>query len=449
MCHRWGSVRRGDASLPPGNGYESAVPSPTPGQRGWVNVAGAYGMSVDYSGQLERVPERTRSSFVEAIDRPVVTALIALAGYACFVTLHWWIAATRNITNFVRAELPYARPGRVPAGLHVFGSNGYDGQFYYRLALDPANLHQTAFGITLDHPYRLERIGYPALAWLFSLGHHRLVPIALIVVNVLALAAIGLLGGMLAVESGRHALWGLLLAGYFGFFKSVGCDLTEPVAAACLLGGVLAYRREHPAVAGLLFGYGALTRETVIIAPLAILVVRSVDAIRSGFRPRTADLAWCLPLLVFTAWQLVLRAATGTLIVLSDAGSNAHRGLPFTQFVDGIRENLALLGAPSDAAYIWFAEVTTLMVFVGAALISLRSTTVPGYERVAFVAFIIELGILSNQIWTGHADLRSIDECYLLAVLVLLRGGLRRLWPLASCAAMTAVIAAIYDVLYL
>lgn len=419
-------------------------------------------MNASYSGQLERANERTRVPLVDAIDRPVVTALLTLAGYVGFVALHWWIAANENITSFVRAELPYARPGRVPAGLHVFGSNGYDGQFYYRLALDPANLHRTAFGITLDHPYRLERIGYPALAWLFSLGHHRLAPIALVVVNVLALTAIGLLGGMLAVWSGRHALWGLLVAGYFGFFKSVGCDLTEPVAAACLLGGVLAYRREHPAMAGLLFGYGALTRETVIIAPLAILAIRSADAVRggfrgavppaqhrSGFRPCAADLAWCLPLLVFTGWQLVLRAATGTLIVLSGVDDNAHGGLPFTQFGDAIRENFSLLGTPTDAAYIWFAEVATLMVFVVAALISWRSTTVPGYERLAFVAFTMELGILSNDIWTGHADLRSIDECYLLAVLILLRGGLRRLWPLASCAAVAAVIAAIFDVLYM
>src|SRR5215469_6833025 len=188
--------------------------------RGSVAHAGAagLGMNANYSGQLERLGERTRASIIDAIDHPIVTALIALVGYVCFVALRWWIAASGNISEFVRAELPFAHPGHVPAGLHVFHTNGYDGQFYYRLALDPANLHRTAFGITLDHPYRLQRIGYPALAWLVSLGHHRLVPIALVLVNVLALAAVGLLGGMLAAESGRHALWGLLLAGYFGFF---------------------------------------------------------------------------------------------------------------------------------------------------------------------------------------------------------------------------------------
>jgi hypothetical protein len=412
-------------------------------------------MNADYSSQLEHLGERqrTRASFLDPIDGPVVTALISLAGYVCFVMFRWWIAANGNITKFVRAELPYAHPDRVPAGLYVFGSNGYDGQFYYRLALDPADLHRTAFGITLDHPYRLQRIGYPALAWLFSLGHHGLVPIALVLVNVLAVAAIGLLGGMLAVESGRHAIWGLLLAGYFGFFKSVGCDLTEPVAAACLLGGVLAYRRKHPAVAGLLFAYGALTRETVMIAPLAILLVRLAAAARgrflAGFRVGAPDLAWGLPVLVFTGWQLVLRAATGTLVALSGVGGNANRGLPFAQLGDAIRKNVGLLETPTYGAYIWFAEVATLLVFVVAGLVLLRSTTVPGYERLAFVAFIIELGILSNVIWTGHADLRSIDECYLFAVLILFRSSLRRLWPVASCVAVTMAIAAIHDVLYL
>ena len=243
-------------------------------------------MSADYSFQLERIGERhhKRAPFRNMIDSPVVTALIALGGYIGFVLFRWWVAANGNVTKFVRAELPFAHPARVPASVYVFPSNGYDGQFFYRLALDPVDLRRTAFGITLDHPYRLQRIGYPALAWLFSLGHHRLAPIALVVVNVLALAMIGLLGGMLAAESGRHAIWGLLLAGYFGFLKSVGNDLAEPVAAACLLGGVLAYRRERPVVAGLLFAYGALTRETAMIVPLAILLVRLPGVIRGGFR---------------------------------------------------------------------------------------------------------------------------------------------------------------------
>jgi hypothetical protein len=382
-------------------------------------------------------------------DRPAAAALTALAGSLCFVLLRLRLAASGNITKFVRAGAPFSHRNRVPPGLFVFPGNGYDGQFYYRLALDPANLHHEAFGITLDSPFRLERIGYPALAWLVSLGQHPWVPVALVAVNVLALSAIGLAGGMLARDCGRHALWGLLLAGYFGFFICVGNDLTEPAAAACLVGGVLACRREHPVLAGLLFAYGALTRENIMIVPLAIGLTRLIAVIRRQARPGAADLAWCLPVIAFAGWQLILRAATGTFILLNGFGNNSGGRLPFGGFADAVRLNLGLLPVPAGAAYIWFLEVATLAAFVVAALAALRFATVPGYERVAFAAFIAELGVLSAEIWTGHADLRSINEVYLFAVLILLAPGRRRLGPLALCAGLAVIVAATHQALYL
>jgi hypothetical protein len=65
------------------------------------------------------------------------------------------------------------------------------------------------------------------------------------------------------------------------------------------------------------------------------------------------------------------------------------------------------------------------------------------------VAFVIELGVLSGVIWTGHADLRSIDEVYLFAVLIVLGPAPRRLGVLAACAALAVVVAAAYQALYL
>jgi hypothetical protein len=75
--------------------------------------------------------------------------------------------------------------------------------------------------------------------------------------------------------------------------------------------------------------------------------------------------------------------------------------------------------------------MATLAAFAGTALATLRGSRAPAYERAAFVVFIIGLGFLSADIWTGHADLRSIDECYLFAVLVPL-GSSRRLAVLAA-----------------
>src|ERR1700760_1526018 len=66
----------------------------------------------------------------------------------------------------------YGHPGHLPSGVEVFNFLGYDGQFYYRMALAPAGFQRTMYGISVDSSYRFVRIGYPALAWLASAGAH-------------------------------------------------------------------------------------------------------------------------------------------------------------------------------------------------------------------------------------------------------------------------------------
>ena len=83
-------------------------------------------------------------------------------------------------------------------------------------------------------------------------------PYSLVVVNILALGAIGYLGGVFAANAERHVLWGLLLPGFFGLWFSLGRDLTEPVGRL-LLGALLALRRERPVIAGLLLAYAVVT----------------------------------------------------------------------------------------------------------------------------------------------------------------------------------------------
>ncbi len=268
----------------------------------------------------------------------------------------------------------------------------------------------------------------------------------MVAVNLLAMSAIGLLGGMFAQAAGRHALWGVLLAGYFGLFSSLGRDLTEPVAAACMLGALLALRRGRPVLAGLALAYAALTRETVLIVAGAIFLGRLSEFARRRARPGTADLAWLLPALAFGAWQLVLRQVTGGFTLLASLGSNGTGGLPFSAFLHAVRVNTGLVPS-STLADIWFLEVATLLIFAITAATALRATMAPAHERIAFVVFVVELGFLSHYVWAGLADLRSINEVYLFSVLVLFAAPRRRLAPLALCALITLVAAAGYQVL--
>jgi hypothetical protein len=365
---------------------------------------------------------------------------VALVASVVFVLERLVVVAHGQINRFVMAERPFVNPALAPKGLHVLPKNGYDGQFFYRLALNPFNLHRSAYGITFDSKFRAQRIGYPVLAWLVSFGQHQWVPVTLVLVNIAALTAIGYLGGRFAMEANRHPLWGLLVVGYFGFVFSLGRDIAEPVAAAFLLGGMLAYRRHRPVVAGLLLAYGALSRETVMVAVAAIAVVRVWEIVRRRGRPGTTDLAWIVPSIVFVAWQAVVYQVTGSVALAADTSSNT--GLPGQAMVHAVIHNVSHLGPHAVATDAWVVEFVVLLILVVMAAAELRATTAPVQERVAFGFFIVELFVLSPLIWNGVADLRSLDEVYLFAMLVLLGSRRRLLVPALVLAPALLVVAA-------
>lgn len=372
----------------------------------------------------------------KALDRPVVAGAVATTATGVFVLCRLAVVGRWQIARFVMAERQFVNPKAAPAGLPVLRRNGYDGQFYYRLALNPANLHRVAYGMTLDAGFRLQRIGYPVLAWLVAAGQKSWIPTTLVIVNVAAVGALGWLGALAARQAGHHALWGLLLAGYFGFVFSVARDTAEPVAAAFMVGGFLAYRSRRFGLAALLLAAGALSRETVLVAAAAIAITRVVTMFHQRKGPERADLAWVVPPAVFAGWQLVVHHVDGLWPMSSDAHDNLTE--PFQGLIDGLRSHLSVVfagpfsshAAPDDS---WVLEVIVLAVVLGLALASLPRTSAPVQERVALVLFTLDLCVLSADIWNGVVDLRSLDEVYVLAILMLL--GLPARWRRLGLAA--------------
>src|ERR1700722_18068091 len=167
---------------------------------------------------LRRTDLGKGGSLIAALpDHPAFPAAIAVGSAICFVFLRLELFAHGDVTRFIDAGRSFVNPARAPGNLKIVPGSGYDGEFYYRLALDPANLHRTAFGITFDNASRGQRITYSALTWLVAGGGQRaLVPVALVVVNIMGLGVLGWLGGMIARDAKRPAVYGLLIAGYFG-----------------------------------------------------------------------------------------------------------------------------------------------------------------------------------------------------------------------------------------
>jgi hypothetical protein len=376
---------------------------------------------------------------VSGTDRPAVAALITALAALAFALARWQTWAHGNISRFIRVGRFFATPAQLPHGIWVAPAYGYDGQFFYRLALNPVNFSHTAYGITMDAPYRYMRIGYPALTWLVSFGQHSLVPVMLVAVNIVAIGALGYLGALFATAGGRHALAGLLLPGYFGLITSLSRDTAEPLAAACLVAGLLAMRARRPVLAAALLAFGALTRETVMVAVAAIAIMRFIGFLRNQQRPGRDDLAWAVPAVVFVAWQVVVKAAIGSFPLLADTGKNA--GAPFVAPLEALQHNLEHLNWHHFNNYdLWYLEFAILAVFAIAALLSLRSTNAPVYERLAFVLYIVEICVVTPSTWSSlYADMRTFIEVYLLAVIILLGTPRRRMpvWLLPSLAALT------------
>jgi hypothetical protein len=394
------------------------------------------------------------------LDRPIVAGVVAFVAWLGFVLARWQIWAKGNLSKFIllgSGRNGFTHLAQLPHGVVIADPNnaGYDGQFYYRLALDPFDWGRTAYGITMDQPYRYTRIGYPVLAWLVSFGQHQLVPVALVVINLFGVAAIAVLGGMFARASGRHALFGLAFAAYFGLVISVGRDTAEPVAEACMLGGLLAYRRTRPVLAAGAFAFGAITRETILFAPAAIAVVRLVAMARRWTRPGLTDLTWVAPAVAYGVLEVAVHfVVRGKFPLLANTSRNLTS--PFTALFDALKYDAAHINtAHLGSIDIALLEYATVAVFVVAGLAVLGVTTAPVHERLAFVFFVLELGLLSKQIWTStFGDGRSLVEVYLMALILLVATprrylSSRNLTVLAAIVLLALVVVARRRALYM
>jgi hypothetical protein len=232
----------------------------------------------------------------------------------------------------------------------------------------------------------------------------------------------GYLGAKLARESGRHALWGLLFVAYFGLVISVGRDTSEPLADACMLGGLLAYRHSRYILAALLVAYGVFTNEPILVLSVAVAIVRLYQFWRKRAKPGKPDLIWVLPGAVYVLLQiaekLVVKGKPGG---LADVTSNLT--LPFKAMVPALYRDVKDMSWTHLGLYDYnVIEFIALAVVIVAALAVIRSSTAPLVEKAGFVGFVlVELVIASGQFWDStFGDGRTYIDAFLMAVIVLL-----------------------------
>jgi hypothetical protein len=383
-----------------------------------------------------------------APPRPAASArqvvLVAVSLVLGFVLVR--LVLGTSLAGFAVAGDRFVDPALTPDRLPVTSeSGGYDGQFVYRLALEPWTHQPTDYGITLDNPaYRQQRIATPVLAWAVGLLPGVSTLLALLLVNMAALTVAAGFAVRLAVALGRHPLTGLVLAVPAGMPISLGRHLTEPVAWAAVLAGLWYARgRRWPATAAALT-VAVLARETSLVVVAGLAAAQLWRLLSGDPRRDRRALAWlAVPAATALAWQLALLQVWGVLPVRSGGPTN-FGGLP----VLGVLDTLAAgVPGPGVLTVVVTAERVGVLALFGYAAWALAThrAAVSGGEAAAWALSVLMAVALAG--WTSDVQfLRAANEGIGLSVLVALSDRRSRpgRWALLLAAGMACGVAVEY-----
>jgi hypothetical protein len=330
-----------------------------------------------------------------------------------------FIAADGDITRFVVAGDVFTDPATVDPEIHVDErSSGYDGQFFWRLAVDPATWDLSPHhGVQFDNAYRPPRIVYPVLAWLAAAGQPTLVAWSLVGINVMAVGMVAGLGALVARHGSRAAPWGLLVASTPGLMFALARDLSDVVTLAAVLAGVVALLQRRPGLATVAWSVAVLSREQVLATIAGYGLWRLFHLVRRRTELGPEDLPWLVPPAVFAVWQGVVWARIGEL-PLRAGGSNLTA--PFSSLGPTLVRWLQGNVETWDRATPF--QLGLAVVLVALAFVRGRSLLAPDdrWLLVALGLVVLMAVSLSQPVWDGPADLRQVLDVFALSWVVLL-----------------------------
>jgi hypothetical protein len=367
-----------------------------------------------------------------------VPVLIVAAVLGLIIWSQLAVGGGGNLTVFVAFGRMYASAIHPPAAALLNTATGYDGQFFYVQALDPLLLHDaTVHALSAaDAAFRMQRMAYPALAYLLAGGQASAVPFGLLAVNVLVLLGLTAAFATYAARRGWSSQWALALALMPGMLLPVFRDLSDPLAVAALVAGIIWWRDGSRWPAALALTVAVLTREVMIVAVVGV----AAEAAVRGWRARRLSLGarvvagrvWpviALPATAFVAWQAYVAIRIGGL------PGDANLGLPFANLIQEARWSLA--GRPPLYAAWDIGYLLLILAAVGTAFWSAwRRLTVTSAAAAA-----IAIGVLVPSFGDIWSDTRLSAPLF---ALLLIDGLQRRNRPAlmisAAAASMTLLL---------
>lgn len=225
-----------------------------------------------------------------------------------------------NLTGFVQFGSQSSAFTRAPAGALFRSVSGYDGQFFYMQSTDPLLLHDSTVRLMAagGAGFRLQRGAYPALAGALALGHRSALPFTLLTINIVTVLALAIGLALYARRRDWPARWMLAISLTPGLFLPVLRDLSDPMATAGVLAGLLCWQARRRWLATGCLIIAVLAREAMLLAVAAVVLDLGLQAWRRRHDPGAwralSTEAWpvvVLPSLALAAWRLYIDARYG------------------------------------------------------------------------------------------------------------------------------------------
>lgn len=231
---------------------------------------------------------------------PIVIALLAVHAIVMYsikpyeYNLSSMIRISQNEKEGVAKE--YFQKGMV-----IFDEGGYDGQFYYYVAMDPF-LEKGYF----KNAYRQQRILYPLMARLLAFGKENLLPYTFYIVNLAALAAGMYFFILILRQYSLSPMWSLFYGLSPPSIMTIQYDLPSPVSICLIIAAVYFYISRNIFLATVFMSFSFLAREDSIVVLLPLLVW---DYQCNRRFKRIILLSSCL--IPFFLWQLFVAVKLG------------------------------------------------------------------------------------------------------------------------------------------
>jgi hypothetical protein len=381
----------------------------------------------------------------------VVAGLLATT----LLALVYWHHSGRDWSAFILLSKNNIAESAFNEAVKTYPHAGYDGQFFYALALSPFERITAAAspsaehsfdqfsgsGIKMDNPaLRTKRIGYPLLAWAANgCGQGGYLPFALVLINILG---IGLATGacfLIARLFKAPSYFCLVLMAFIGVWICLFRDLADHLGIAFGLMGLYFLLREKFWGFAWLGIAAMLTKETVVFMLLGGAVAVGLKVLRRKQYGRAVPLS--LPFLTYLGWSTFLSWNTpseGTLL--------KHFDWPLAGIARGYAEMLTF-------PLFWLGTFVPIALISLEGLLELWKTRLANLVQPVTLIFLFNLAfvlVLSQAIYEDPFSFaRNLLPLQYAALLLLMQQKQSVSWFTIVVSAGTAGVFYVASVLYL